>query len=412
MVAKFGAVRLERTLSGATVTGRAFVLFLSAVAFLSASGVARAESPRPLEPLGRVAATDQPASPSPAGQTGESPAGLDQAEEEFEEYDPWEPFNEKAFKFNYNLDRYGLKPAAKGYDKVVPNFVERAIANIFENIGSFRRIINLSVQGRFNDSGQELGRFVINTMFGLGGLIDAAPSFGVGKVDADTGQTFGVFGAGPGPYLMLPLFEPLTVRDAVGQVFDSVMDPTSWLVPFEIGFSSAAVRRVNDRALSLELYENVEETVVDLYGAVRNGYLQRRRALIREGRAKSRWGHRKPTQSGSDGADPPDVGTRLPAPAAPPEQVTPGTAAASGDVGRLEADQESFLIVDVTPSEAEVVLDGQALGSAGELLARAVAVARGHHTVEIAAKGFRPSVARFVADPSFPARVRVALAPE
>ena len=392
--------------------GRAFVLLLSAVVFWSASGVARAESPRPLAPVGGMAATERPASPSPAGEPGESPARVDQAEEEFEEYDPWEPFNEKAFTFNYNLDRYGLKPAAKGYDKVVPNFVERAIANIFENIGSFRRIINLSVQGRFNDSGQELGRFVINTIFGLGGLVDAAPSFGVGKVDADTGQTFGVFGAGAGPYLMLPLFEPLTVRDAVGYVFDSVMDPTSWLVPFEIGFSGGALRRVNDRALSLELYGNVEETVVDLYGAVRNAYLQRRRALISEGRAKSRWGHRKPTQSGSGGADPPDVGTRPPAPPAPPEQVTPGPAAVSGNGGRLEADQESFLIVDATPSEAEVVLDGQALGSAGELLARAVAVARGHHTVEIAAKGFRPSVARFVADPSFPARVRIALAPE
>ena len=392
--------------------GRAFVLLLSAVAVLSAAGVARAESPRPLAPVGGVAATERPASPSSAGEAEESPARLDQAEEEFEEYDPWEPFNEKAFKFNYNLDRYGLKPAAKAYDKVVPNFVERAISNIFENIGSFRRIINLSVQGRFNDSGQELGRFVINTMFGLGGLIDAAPSFGVGKVAADTGQTLGVFGAGPGPYLMLPLFEPLTVRDAVGQVFDSVMDPTSWLVPFEIGFSSSAVRRVNDRALSLELYENVEETVFDLYGAVRNGYLQRRRALIREGRAKSRWGHRKATESGSDGADPPDVGARPPVPAAPPEQVAPGAAASGHGGGRLEADEESFLIVDATPSEAQVVLDGQALGSAGELLARAVAVARGQHTVEIAAKGFRPSVARFVADPSFPARVRVALAPE
>ncbi|PYN07279.1 MAG: hypothetical protein DME06_17475, partial [Candidatus Rokuibacteriota bacterium] len=154
--------------------GRAFVLLLSAVAVLSAAGVARAESPRPLAPVGGVAATERPASPSSAGEAEESPARLDQAEEEFEEYDPWEPFNEKAFKFNYNLDRYGLKPAAKAYDKVVPNFVERAISNIFENIGSFRRIINLSVQGRFNDSGQELGRFVINTMFGLGGLVDAA----------------------------------------------------------------------------------------------------------------------------------------------------------------------------------------------------------------------------------------------
>jgi hypothetical protein len=156
----------------------------------------------------------------------------------------------------------------------------------------------------------------------------------------------------------------------------------------------------------------VEETVVDLYGAVRNGYLQRRRALVREGRAKSRWAHPKPTQSGSEGADPPDVGTRPPAPAAPPEQVTPRTAAVSPHGGRLEAAEESFLIVDATPSDAQVVLDGQALGSAGELLARAVVIARGQHTVEIEAKGFRPSVARFVADPSFPARVRMALAPE
>ncbi|MBI3858492.1 MAG: VacJ family lipoprotein, partial [Planctomycetes bacterium] len=117
---------------------------------------------------------------------------LEAEEAELAEYDPWAPFNEKTFAFNHGLDRHVIKPVAKAYDKVVPNIVQRAVRNIFENVGSIRRIVNTALQGRFNDTGQELGRFVINTVFGLGGFIDAAPSFGVApRADADTGQTFG-----------------------------------------------------------------------------------------------------------------------------------------------------------------------------------------------------------------------------
>jgi phospholipid-binding lipoprotein MlaA len=352
--------------------------------------------------------TDRPAGPLTVGQRepDTSLSGFDQAEQEFEEYDPWEPFNEKAFKFNYELDRHAIKPVAKGYDRVVPSFIERAITNIFDNIGAFRRIINLAIQGRPTDSGQEFGRFVINTFFGLGGVVDAAPSFGVGKVDADTAQTLGLFGVGPGPFLMVPLFPPLTVREAVGLVFDSAMDPTTWLVPFEFGFTASAVRRINERALSLELFDNVEETTFDLYGAVRNGYLQQRRALVREARTASRW-YLKPTGA----AEPPAAPTPPAEPSDPPAPRQDASLAATrgSQAGRGRPDEESFLIVDASPSDAEVYLDGGAVGTAGELLAHALALPHGRHTVTVAAEGFKTYVATFEADPSFPARVRATL---
>lgn len=219
---------------------------------------------------------------------------LKAAEEELAEYDPWLGFNEKTFDFNHGLDTHVIKPVAKFYDKVVPNLIQRAVRNIFDNLGSFRRIINLSLQGRGNDAGQEVGRFFINTLFGLGGFIDAAPSFGVAEQkEADTGQTFGVWGAGPGPYLVLPLLPPSTVRDTVGFVFDVAMDPVTWVAPFAAAVGVTAEKQVNDRSMNLELFENVEESVFDLYAAVRNGYLQRRHFLVQEGRQESHFVRRE-----------------------------------------------------------------------------------------------------------------------
>lgn len=239
---------------------------------------------------GALAAKDEEA---PAGTGDTSLAELRAAEEELAEYDPWIPFNEKTFAFNHGLDTHVIKPVATAYDRVVPNWVQRAFRNMFENVGSFRRIINTALQGRFNDSGQELGRFVINTFFGLGGFVDAAPSFGVGKIEADTGQTFGVWGAGPGPYLVLPLLPPLTVRDAFGFVFDLALDPVNWVAPFAATVGVTTEKTVNDRSMNLDLFQNVEETVFDLYGAVRNGYLQRRHGLIREGLTAGSFGRRE-----------------------------------------------------------------------------------------------------------------------
>jgi phospholipid-binding lipoprotein MlaA len=214
--------------------------------------------------------------------TTAAPRELETADCELNEYDPWEPFNEQAFAFNRGFDAHVFKPAARVYDRVLPNWMQHAVGNAFENLGGFRRIVNTTLQGRFNDSGQEVGRLVINTFFGLGGFIDAAPSFGVGKAQADTGQTFGAWGASPGPYLVLPLLQPLTVRDAAGYVFDEALNPLTWVVPFAPSLVASAEHRLNDRSTNLELYDQVEESVVDLYSAVRNGYLQQRRKAINE----------------------------------------------------------------------------------------------------------------------------------
>lgn len=254
---------------------------------------AGAQSDRPVEAVtetGPAAEAAAPAEKPDARAVVDTPpedtslTALDAAQEELAEYDPWVPFNETTFAFNHGLDQRIIKPVAKVYDKVVPDILQRGVKNIFENLGSFRRIVNTALQGRFNDSGQELGRFVINTFFGLGGLIDAAPSFGVTeKFQADTGQTFGVWGAGPGPYFVVPFFPPLTVRDAFGTVFDMALDPLTWVAPFEALLGVTGERTVNERSMNLELYESVEEGVFDLYSAVRNAYLQRRYTAVREG---------------------------------------------------------------------------------------------------------------------------------
>jgi ABC-type transporter lipoprotein component MlaA len=101
--------------------------------------------------------------------------------------------------------------------------------------------------------------------------------------DADTGQTLGVYGAGPGPYLVVPLLPPLTVRDGIGYAADSLLDPLSWFVtPFAADFGRAAAKTINERAANLKRYQDVEDTSLDLYAAVRNGYLQRRQKSIRD----------------------------------------------------------------------------------------------------------------------------------
>jgi phospholipid-binding lipoprotein MlaA len=221
-------------------------------------------------------------------QTADQPGRDELSDEPFEEYDPWIRFNEKTFDFNYWFDRRVLKPVAKAYDTVVPDPIQLSIRNAFENVGAIRRILNALLQGRFRVAGGELGRFLFNSVVGVGGLFDVAKSeLGLEQTDADTGQTFGVWGAGPGPYLVVPLLPPLTVRDAFGFVIDALMNPITWFAPTPASIGLTAERVVNERSLNLEAFENVEETVLDLYSAVRNGYLQRRSSLIEEGRADS-----------------------------------------------------------------------------------------------------------------------------
>jgi phospholipid-binding lipoprotein MlaA len=203
---------------------------------------------------------------------------------EVEEYDPWEPFNEKMFEFNRNLDRYVLKPVAKAYNVVMPEPFQVMISNGFDNISFVPRLVNSALQGKWGGAGRELSRFLINSTAGIGGLFDPAKDYwGIQKSREDFGQTLGFYGAAPGPYLILPFLEPLTVRDGIGKFVDTFMDPLSYYLPLfwdRIGMKAGDI--VNERALNLDLYQGFEESVIDMYSAVRHGYLQRRERLIRE----------------------------------------------------------------------------------------------------------------------------------
>ena len=205
------------------------------------------------------------------------------AGEDFED-DPFESFNEKMFWFNREVvDRYVLKPIATGWDFLLPDPVQRGVHNFFDNLAVVRRVVNNSLQLKFNGAGTELARFTINSTVGVVGFFDVAKdAFGIEQRDEDTGQTFGVWGAGPGPYLVLPFLPPLTIRDGIGYAFDVAMTPYTYFIPWWASVAGTATSTVNERSLNLDRFERVAESTVDLYGAVRNAYLQRRAAAIKQ----------------------------------------------------------------------------------------------------------------------------------
>ena len=226
---------------------------------------------------GEIVTAQAPTTPSEKIDT-ESALGSDD-----EDNDPWERFNEKVFEFNRQADRFVLKPVAKAYTWIVPEPFQVLIENGFDNISFVPRMVNSLLQGKWGGATRELSRFMINSTAGIGGLFDAAKYWGIEKSREDFGQTLGVWGVSPGPYLVVPFLPPMTVRDGIGRGVDSFMNPLSYVIPFLwVGISLKLGEIVNDRALNLDLFQGFEESVVDLYSAVRHGYLRRREQLIKE----------------------------------------------------------------------------------------------------------------------------------
>jgi len=201
-----------------------------------------------------------------------------------EDYDPWQRFNEKMFFFIHDvLDHYLLKPVATVWNKLLPDCGKRGLDRAFDNLGMPKRLVNNLLQGRFRGAGREVARFGVNTTIGVVGFLDVARAqLHIEKSDADTGQTLGIYGVGSGPYLVLPTLAPLTVRDGVGYGIDGLMDPLGFFSPLLATTGMSIVKQVNERALNLQVFQAVEDSVLDLYSAVRNGYLQRRRHSIEE----------------------------------------------------------------------------------------------------------------------------------
>jgi len=209
----------------------------------------------------------------------EGAAGQDDADQ-----DPWEPFNDAMFSFNrYVFDRFLLRPVSVVWDTVLPDPVQRSVSNALDNLAVVRRLVNNVFQLKMEGAGREVARFTINSTIGVAGLFDVAKDgFGIQQSDEDTGQTMGVYGVGPGPYLILPFLPPMTVRDGIGMAADGAMNPINYFIPLAATAGIYGTNAVNERSLNLDKFERVEDSVVDLYSAVRNAYLQRRAAAIKE----------------------------------------------------------------------------------------------------------------------------------
>jgi len=224
------------------------------------------------------------ADPSPMSRAYASDEAEGSAAGDDFEQDPWESFNELMFSFNREVvDRFIVRPVAVVWDALLPDLVQQSLRNAFDNLAVVRRLVNNILQLKMEGAGRELARFTINSTIGVVGLFDVAKDgFGIQQSDEDTGQTFGVYGAEPGPYLVLPFLPPMTVRDGIGLAADGAMNPLNYFIPFAATAGIYTTNAVNERSLTLDQFERVEESVVDLYSAVRNAYLQRRAAAIRE----------------------------------------------------------------------------------------------------------------------------------
>ena len=196
--------------------------------------------------------------------------------------DPLEPFNRKMQTFNDTMDEYVMKPVARGYQWVTPEFVDQGVSNFFSNLKDISVTVNDLLQFKVKQGGQDAARFLVNTTVGVGGLVDVASRLGLEKHEEDFGQTLAVWGLPPGPYLVLPFLGPSSPRDAAGSVADGFLNPISYTSP-PAWFALYGVRTIDFRADNLAATEVLDEAALDRYAFIRNAYFQRREYLINDG---------------------------------------------------------------------------------------------------------------------------------
>jgi len=198
--------------------------------------------------------------------------------------DPWQGFNRKVYSFNDALDRAILKPVASGYRFVTPDIAEKGVSNFFSNLNDFVVAFNNTLQFKFLDASSDVGRIAVNSTIGLLGLIDVASKWGLEKHNEDFGQTLGYWGAGTGPYVVLPLLGPSNLRDGPAKVVDFLVYPPNWA---DIKNSERnvlfALNLVNTRAELMVLEEKTEEISRDKYVFIRDAYLDNREFLVNDG---------------------------------------------------------------------------------------------------------------------------------
>lgn len=235
--------------------------------------------------------------------------------------DPWEKVNRQVFAFNEGFDKALLKPVAEVWAKL-PDGVRECFSNAFFNLRGPSTAINNALQGKGEEAVSDVGRFLVNTTFGLGGCFDPAADLGLERHREDFGQTLGVWGFRAGPYLVVPVFGPSSVRDAIG-IFgvEPFLDLNFYIDYPGIEYSILALRIVNERAEFLPAERLIDAAALDKYSFIRDGYLQRRRSLVYDGNP--------PREVDPDEDEPNARGERKPAKGAGSQSPADDTAATS-----------------------------------------------------------------------------------
>lgn len=201
--------------------------------------------------------------------------------------DPWEPMNRSIYQFNDAVDTIALKPAAELYVKVLPGMVRTGVSNFLGNLGDVWSMANSAMQFKGQDTVETFMRININTFMGLGGILDVATEFGIEKRREDFGQTLGYWGVQSGPYVVLPLFGPSTLRDALAFPVDMQGNVTNNLSDQGTRNTLLVTRLVDMRAGLLRTVDAIKASSLDPYSFVRDGYLQKRRNDIYDGNPPS-----------------------------------------------------------------------------------------------------------------------------
>jgi phospholipid-binding lipoprotein MlaA len=210
-------------------------------------------------------------------------------EERIEIADPIEPFNRAMYHFNDKLYFWALKPAAQGYKVVVPEPARISVKNFFFNLGFPARFLSCLLQADFSGAASEFGRFGINTIWGIGGLLDPSSNqeLNLQKQETDLGQTLGVYGIGHGFYIVWPVFGPSSPRDTVNIAGDYFLYPPWYVQPIYASMGVSAYEIVNVTSLRIGDYESLKEAAIDPYVAVRDAYIQYRLKKVKARKARS-----------------------------------------------------------------------------------------------------------------------------
>jgi phospholipid-binding lipoprotein MlaA len=215
--------------------------------------------------------------------------------------DPFEGFNRGVFSFNEAVDSAVLRPVATGYEKVVPQFVRTGVDNFFGNIGDAWSAINHLLQAK-PAAAFEMGmRFSFNTVFGLGGLLDIAGEAGIERRSEDFGQTLGRWGLGPGPYIVLPLLGPSTLRDTTALTLDFQAAPAAYFDERRDQLGITALQVISTRARLLSATRAIDNVALDKYSLIRDGFLVRRRNQVYDGNPPE---EPEPPEEGNEAAPP------------------------------------------------------------------------------------------------------------